>query len=283
MVGVGPDQREDSYEHDLEFALFAKAADARGMVLEAMVWDAPGIDWSSFAAVMVGTTWDYVQKCDLFYQVLAEIDGKTRLFNDLATLRMNGDKGYLLKLAAKGIATIPTLRIAKCTQAQIDAAYAHFGCDELVVKPIVGGGAWRQARVQKGQPLPAVSELPPEAAFVQPFLPGILDKGELSMLFYDGQYSHGIRKTPKAGEYRIQSIYGGIEQAADPSDAEIALARKALSALVQMPLYARVDVVPGLSGEPLLIELELIEPYHYVEQGPDCGEMLIDALVRRLG
>lgn len=282
MVGDGPDQREDSYEHDLEFALFAKAADQRGLVLEEIVWDAPGIDWSGFAAVMVGTTWDYVQKCDLFYQVLAKIDGKTRLFNDLATLRMNGDKGYLLELAAKGIATIPTLRIEQCTQGLIDAAYTHFDCDTLVLKPIVGGGAWRQARVQKGEPLRAASEMPPEAAFVQPFLPGILDKGELSMLFYDGQYSHGIRKTPKDGDYRIQSIYGGLEQADTPSHAEIALAHKALSALDQMPLYARVDVVPGLSGEPLLIELELIEPYHYVEQGPNCGEMLMDALVKRL-
>ncbi|GAA2163538.1 hypothetical protein [Actinomadura napierensis] len=33
-------------------------------------------------------------------------------------------------------------------------------------------------------------------------------------------------------------------------------------------LYARVDLIPGPDGEPLLIELELTEPALYLEHAP---------------
>lgn len=282
MVGGDQQQRDDACEHDLEFALFAAAASARGLELVEVVWDKPGISWCDFAAVLVGTTWDYVQNRDRFFQVMAEIDSQTRLFNSLSTLISNGDKGYLLDLAAKGVPTIPTKIVSAVTEQTIAAAFAHFDTDQLVAKPKVGASAWRQALLVKNQPLPSAEQLPEGEAFLQPFLPAIQSKGEVSMLFYDGQFSHGIRKTPKAGDYRIQSIYGGVDQAIDPETAEMQLAKQALAAVDEMPLYARVDIVSGLSGEPLLIEMEMIEPYHYVEQGPNCGEMLMDALVRRL-
>jgi hypothetical protein len=224
-----------------------------------------------------------VQKRDQFYRVMKQIDQETRLFNPLSILQMNGDKGYLLDLAAKGVATIPTRSVELVTRKEVETAFLAFDTDRLVIKPKVGAGAWRQVLLHRDQALPNVDQLPPAAAFLQPFLPGIQQQGELSLLFYDGQYSHGIRKTPTDGEYRIQSIYGGHEAAAKPDAAEMKLAQQALQALDEMPLYARVDMVPGEGGEPLLIELEMIEPYHYVEQGPNCGAMLMDALGKRLG
>ena len=48
-------------------------------------------------------------------------------------------------------------------------------------------------------------------------------------------------------------------------------------------LYARVDMVRGLDGELALMELEIIEPYLYPEQGPDLGEVFVEALKEKLG
>jgi hypothetical protein len=45
-----------------------------------------------------------------------------------------------------------------------------------------------------------------------------------------------------------------------PSPAERAVADAALAAVPGRPLYARVDLLPGPSGEPLLAEVELTEP-----------------------
>jgi hypothetical protein len=39
---------------------------------------------------------------------------------------------------------------------------------------------------------------------VQPFLPEIQSTGELSLLFFDGTFSHAVCKRPKAGDYRVQ-------------------------------------------------------------------------------
>jgi hypothetical protein len=282
MVVDGTNKREDSYEHDLEFGLFHDAAKTRNIELVEVVWDEPGINWQEFDAVLVGTTWGYVQKRDLFFAVMQQIDRQTLLFNPLKILTSNSDKQYLLDLAAKGVPTIPTISVDLVTAANVAAAFEKFTTDKLVIKPKVGAGAWRQVLLGKDQPMPPANELPEAAALLQPFLPSIQSHGELSMLFYDGDFSHAIRKTPKSGDYRIQSIYGGIDNSDEPSDPEMQLAKTALSALDELPLYARVDIVLGLDMQPLLIELEMIEPYHYVEQGKNCGNMLMQALLRRL-
>ncbi|MBL4616259.1 MAG: hypothetical protein JKY46_01055 [Robiginitomaculum sp.] len=282
MVVDGTNKREDSYEHDLEFGLFNEAAKTRNIKLVEVVWDEPDINWRQFDAVLVGTTWDYVQKRELFFAVMQQIDSQTLLLNSLETLKSNSDKQYLLDLAVKGVPTIPTISVDLVTAENVAAAFESFATDKLVIKPKIGAGAWRQVLLGKDQPIPPANELPEAGALLQPFLPSIQSHGELSMLFYDGEFSHAIRKTPKIGDYRIQSVYGGIDTKDEPSHQEMQLAKTALSALYEMPLYARVDIVLGLDMQPLLIELEMIEPYHYVEQGANCGNMLMQALLRRL-
>ncbi len=282
MIRPGPDLREDAFEHDLQFSLFTRAAAQHDIELVEVIWDEANVDWSVFDAVLVGTTWDYVQKLEQFSNVMMQIDGQTRLFNSLDILQMNMNKQYLLDLADKGVPVVPTISMEKVTRTAVKAAFESFGCEQLVIKPTIGAGAWRQVLLHHQAPWPSAAQLPPKGAFVQPYLSQIQFMGELSMLFYGGEFSHAVRKTPKAGDYRIQSIYGGHEQAEQPSSAEMTLARQALSALGRVPLYARVDAISDDSGQPLLIELELIEPYHYVEQGPDCGAMLMSVLANRI-
>jgi len=52
--------------------------------------------------------------------------------------------------------------------------------------------------------------------------------------------------------------------------------------LISPPLYARVDMVRGAGGYLLLMELEVLEPYLFPEEGPGIGTMLGAALARRL-
>ena len=47
------------------------------------------------------------------------------------------------------------------------------------------------------------------------------------------------------------------------------------------PLYARVDMLPGPDGEPLLLELEAVEPNLYFDQAPEAPDLLAEAIVRR--
>lgn len=117
---------------------------------------------------------------------------------------------------------------------------------------------------------------------IQPFLPAVAEEGEYAFLFFGGEFSHCARKIPAGGDYRVQSEYGGREEVHHPSGQELALARSVLDRIDGDPLYARVDMLRGLDGQLALIEIELIEPYLYPEQGPEMGEIFAAALGRML-
>ena len=114
---------------------------------------------------------------------------------------------------------------------------------------------------------------------VQPFLPAVQTEGELSLIYFGGEFSHAAQKRPKAGDYRVQSVYGGTDSVYEPSDEALAVAHKVLQTLTHDLLYARVDLVRH-AGSLCLMELEVIEPYLYAVQGPGMGARFFDALER---
>jgi hypothetical protein len=122
-----------------------------------------------------------------------------------------------------------------------------------------------------------------QPAMIQPFLPAIQREGELSFIFVAGRFSHALTKQAPAGEYRIQSLYGGIETALEPIPADRAAAEAVMALLpfAQAPLYARIDMIRLDSRELAVIEAELIEPYLYPLQGPGFGAMLAEAMLRQ--
>jgi len=167
-------------------------------------------------------------------------------------------------------------------------AFEELETDTLVIKPQVGGGAWRQVLYKQGDPFPSKDELPPEEAMIQAFLPSVVEEGEYSFLYFGGKFSHGLIKRPKKGDYRIQSYYGGTEETYEPTTQERNSARAVLNALDFTPLYARVDLLRGRDGKLKLIELEMIEPYLYLahaegEGGENKGaQKLAEALAKHL-
>jgi hypothetical protein len=69
--------------------------------------------------------------------------------------------------------------------------------------------------------------------------------------------------------------------AGEATDAERALARRIVDEVAERfgtPLYARVDLVPGPDGGPVLIELEAIEPAFYFATSPGAAERFAAAV-----
>ena len=241
-------------------------------------WDADGIDWSAFDAVLIGTTWDYQDRLPEFLRRMGDIAAQTQLFNPLPLVKWNTHKSYLRDLGERGAPIIPTLWIDEPDTEQLRAAFDHFADEEkLVFKRQVGANATGQHRLTRGEPMPEM----PEPVMVQPFLPAIASEGEYSFVFIDGDLSHAVIKRAVAGEYRIQSDYGGTHQVITPDPADLAIAQKIIALCDTVPLYARVDMVRGEDGGLLLMELELVEPFLYVEAGVPLGAMLHAALRKR--
>lgn len=285
LPGSGDRRRGDAYEHDLTIAALEPALAAEGMDLTVIDWEAPLADFEGLDAVLLGTAWNYQDKPGAFLAKLEALEraGLT-VHNPPAMVRWNLRKTYLRELEMAGAATIPTLWLDEVTAEDARAAFTHFGCDKLVVKRQVGAGALGQVLLDADD-RPGTDWRFGHAAMVQPFLPAIQSEGELGFVFVAGELSHALRKRAARGDYRIQSLYGGIESRHEPSPQEIAAARAVLASIpFAEPLYARIDMVRGPGGgdaDLLLMEAELIEPYLYPEQGERVGEHLARALARK--
>jgi len=272
LLPLMEDTRPDRFELLEEMDKLVPAMAAKGMELVEVRWREIAERAGEFAAILPLMVWDYFEgNEEAFLSAIAKAEAITPVFNGFDIIKWNADKSYLDELEAHGAPVIPTLTVDRATQTNITRAFDELETDTLVIKPRVGGGAWRQVLYKKGDSFPSTDELPPEGALIQAFLPSVQAEGEYSFLYFGGRFSHGVRKTPKRGDYRIQSSYGGSEETYVPSQAEKNNAQYVLDALDFTPLYARVDLLRGNDDQLKLIELELIEPYLYFPHAPGEG------------
>lgn len=257
--------------------LLGPAFAAADMELVPRTWDEPepteGCD-----VALIGPTWDYWEQPDTFLATLAWLP--VPLHNPLPLVRWNIDKRYLRDLAAAGLPTLPTLW--RTAGDSLEDVFDKLGTDTVVVKRVIGAGAIGQHRLERGRPLPELEE----DVLVQPFVSTITTRGELSVLYIDGAYSHAVLKTPKAGDYRIQMTYGGVDRRIEADEPTRALCERVLAAVRKLggstPLYARIDLIWDEEGTQRLMEVELIEPYLYLSEVPELPAMLAEAVKARI-
>ena len=237
------------------------------------IWDDPAVDWSQFDLVVIRSTWDYQERRDEF---LAWVRSVPRIVNPPAIVEWNTDKRYLGELPG----AVQTEYVEPG-----DAFAAPDG--EYVIKPTVSAGSRHTARFGPGEEARAaalVAEIHAggRTAMVQPYIPSVDELGETALLYFDGAYSHAIRKGPilRPGAEPTSEVFAAeeIEPREPPAD-ERALA-DAIAARFGDLAYARVDVVRGPDG-PLLLELELTEPSLFFEHGPGAAQRFAAAIRRR--
>jgi hypothetical protein len=271
------------YEDDL---LLAAALEDLGISPVPAVWSDAAIDWTSFAALVIRSPWDYFERNTEFRAWLdARIASRVLLCNAGDILDWNYDKRYLQDLEAAGVSLVPTICIGRGEPADVAARARARGWNEIVVKPTISGGAYRTYRFMVDDAAAYAKEIDDTLAdrgvLVQPFLPEILTGGELSLLFFDGVYSHAVCKRAKPGEYRVQFQYGGTNENVEVDPALVAQARACVLAAPSLPVYARVD---GLvkDGQFLLMELEVFEPVMFLARHPEAPLRFAHAIQGRL-
>jgi glutathione synthase/RimK-type ligase-like ATP-grasp enzyme len=271
------------YEDDL---LLARALEQLGTSAVPAVWSDAAIDWTSFAALVIRTPWDYFERAAEFRAWLdARIASGVLMCNSGDILDWNYDKRYLQDLEAAGMPLVPTICIGRGEQADVAALARARGWNEIVVKPTISGGAYRTYRFFVEDTAAYTKEidhtLADRGVLVQPFLSEILTGGELSMLFFDGVYSHAVRKRPKPGDYRVQFQFGGTTESVEVEPALVAQARACVLAAPSLPVYARVDGVVK-DGRFLLMELEAFEPLMFLASHREAPERFARAVHGRV-
>ena len=271
------------YTDDL---LLVAALDELGIGSRPLVWSDPALDWLAYDALVIRSPWDYFIRLAEFRAWLdARIASGVRMCNAAAILDWNFDKRYLQDLAAAGVSLVPTVVVPRGGSPDIAALAATRGWDDVVVKPTISGGAYQTHRFRLADADRYRDELARTLAdrglLVQPFLPEIVSDGELSLLFFDGEFSHAVRKRPRVGDYRVQFQYGGTNEPVEARPEWIAGARACIAAAPALPVYARVDGVIH-DGQFLLMELEVFEPLMFLAQHPLAAGRFARAIQGRL-
>jgi len=263
--------------------LLREALRAHGAEVTSVVWDEGGTEWDAYDLCLVRSTWDYHEKYPEFLTWTGRVETATELRNPADVIAWNSDKTYLRELSELGVPTVPTIWVDRDSNADLEAILAEQEWGEAVVKPVVDLGAKNLRRVRRGEGVTAGEHaLRRHDAMVQPFLPSLEEQGETSLVFIAGELSHAVRKRPAPGDFRVQSIWGGTASPAQPEPSQLELSEQVLARLDELPLYARVDVVEDLDGNPALIELELIEPNLYLTTDPTAAPRLANAVMAQL-
>lgn len=249
----------------------------RGFEVATAVWDDKAVDWARAGIVIIRSTWDYNLRHGDFLSWAESVAAVTPLYNPISLVRWNLHKSYLADLAARGVPTVPTLWLDKGSARALSRVLDERGWKTAVVKPGIGLSTYGVRKVtgttQDQQHVEHL--LRSHDVMVQPYMRSVDERGERSLMFIGGIYSHAARKT--AFQALLPTGEAG-ETPADATQAEIAVATSALQALPAAPLYARADLVDDDQGQPVIIEFELIEPTLFLGMHPSAAERFADAL-----
>ncbi|MET1072362.1 MAG: hypothetical protein ABWY11_06920 [Umezawaea sp.] len=241
-----------------------------GVQVEWAPWDS-GADFASADLVVLRSPWDYTERLPEF---LAWCESVPALANPLPVVRWTTDKSYMVELAGAGVPIVPTTLLLPGDEPEWPEG-------EFVLKPAVGVGSVGVLRVADGDHAAADAHWKElgVTALLQPYQSTVDEHGETAMVFLGGQYSHAFAKgamlapggagnRTTADELDSSGLYV-VERLspANPDAARRRVAEDVMDAAAGVLgirrsdlLYARVDLVTGADGSPLLLELELAEP-----------------------
>ena len=227
-------------------------------------WNDTNFNWSSTKSAIFRSTWDYFDQFSNFRNWLDIVKDQCYLINPYGQINWNLDKHYLLDLQKLDLPIVESIFVSKKTQLNLETISKSKNWKDIVIKPTISGAArhtyhLKNDEIKKFQDK-WLSLTNNEDFMVQEFQKNILSTGEIAVMLFGGEYSHSVLKKAKKGDFRVQDDFGGSVEIINPSLEIIELAEKTVKSLKTMPLYARVDIIFDNDSNPVISELELIEP-----------------------
>ncbi len=281
----------EAREFDTDLPYLSRALGDRGIITEIVDWDNASIDWSRYSMAIVRSPWDYHRRYPEFLAWLDSVSAVTTLLNSAEIIRWNTNKEYLAELveAQIGVIHTPFVRSAEDLVTITNEGMLE---RDSVVKPTISAGSNNTERHEES-PVKAAAHLgflldAGFIAIVQPYQRFIDERGETGMVYFNGQLSHSFRKGAilATGENVKNGLFTEEEitprtasgQERELGEAVMTFVKKKFG---EYPLYARVDVVRGSAGVPVVMELELAEPSFFLQVDHEAPSRFASAVLAR--
>lgn len=281
----------EAREFDTDLPYLSRALGDRGIITETVNWDDASVDWSRFSMAIVRSPWDYHRRYSEFLTWLDTVSAVTTLQNPADIIRWNTNKEYLDELVNAKIGIVPTTFV-RSAQDLVTITNEGMLERDIVVKPTVSAGSNNTERHEES-PVKAAAHLgylldAGFIAMVQPYQRFIDERGETGMVYFNGQLSHSFRKGAilATGE----NIKNGLFTVEEIAPRTVSAQERELGTAVmtfvkkkwgEYPLYARVDVVRGSAGVPVVMELELAEPSFFLQVDHEAPSRFASAVLAR--
>lgn len=269
-----------------EYQYLKEALEALGLTVTRTYWDNPNFNATQTRCVVFRTIWDYFERFDEFSIWLNQVKDQTLLINPFELIQWNIDKHYLGDLAKAGIAIVPTHFVDQGNHQTLASVCVQNGWDDVVIKPAISGAAFHTYQIKKEHITENEDRFKTlvleRDMLVQPFITTITERGEASLMVFDGRFTHAILKKAKTGDFRVQDDFGGSVHPYEATPKEIEFAEQVFSVCNLMPAYGRVDIVWDEDGNHLLSELEIIEPELWVRNHPLSAQDFAQGIIRFL-
>jgi len=257
-----------------------------GWIAEEISWKSEEVNWNDYSSVIVRSTWDYQNDSEKFLNVLEKINNSSaHLENNLDLMRWNMNKNYLYDLENKGIRIVETIWEKSFNPNTAFQYFDKLKSDEIIIKPNISANAdntFRLTREELIEKLPELEKIFADREFmVQPFMQNIVDEGEYSLFFFNGEFSHCVLKRPKEKDFRVQEEHGGKFKSIVPSEQQKTIGKNIIDKLAVLPLYGRTDLVRTADNDFALMELELIEPSLYFNMDSESPTRFTKAFAER--
>ncbi len=265
-----------------EDSILLSAFQKKGLKAIRTYWDNPNFDFADTRITLFRTIWDYFHRFNEFSNWLNSNWNKTQLINSPEILHWNIDKHYLYDLSVKGINIPKTIFLEKGQSETLQNLFMNSGFEEAILKPAISGAGRHTYKLSGSNILEHETIysrlIKDEALLLQEYQCNITKTGEIAIILINGEYSHAVLKTAKKGDFRVQDDFGGTVKLYTPLTDEIEFAKNVISACSTLPLYARVDIMRDNNFQPVLGELELIEPELWFRFHPRAAEMMAQAI-----
>ena len=278
---------------DTESIFIKEALKKRGIESSIENWDDSSIDWRDATLVISRTTSSYIFKPEKFIEWAKTVEETSTLWNPSPVIEWNYHKRYLMELQEQGIPMPETLLIPQDTEQSMNEILETIPWDDFIIKPCISAGSAGLKRFSKDS-----SDLEthfmnlnkhgfhqvfsfgefdysPCDTLVQPYLHEITENGEISLIFFGGEYSHAVIKKPPVGDFRAHPVLGADVQRYSPSTREVEVAYRSLEVVGHPIEFARIDMIPTESN-PMIIEIELIDPFLFFDHFPETAESYAD-------